>query len=186
MNDGLVLGDKPDLLMMRPGLRILLTQGADWKSCVRLIAINPVLKAEAERVLPLLDEALTSYADCDAIADALRARGADYALEASVMTRELIQPYLDALWVTSVSSYVLADAFRRWQACELYPKHPARHSVYPKPDELRALCGKSSAIISAMRFRVRKALEHHEAPRKSEADKAAVRAMAAAWPRDAL
>lgn len=188
MTDALDLGDKPDLLAMRPGLRKLLTEGQDWRGAVRLIAMNPVLKAEAARVFPMLNEALTAYPDKIHIEADLMGRCGDYGLDASMMALFAFDAYTASLWPAGISPYILSDAFRRWQACELYPKHPARHSVYPKPDELRALCGKSHAIIVAMRFRVNKALAvepSHHAP-KSEADRAAVRAMASSWVRTGI
>lgn len=178
MTEALDLGDAPDLLAMRPGLLSVLTGATDWKSCARLIGMNPVLRAECERIAPLLDVALDPMEE-NALQDALLAAGRLWDLPASVLTPEVFAPYTVTL--EGISAYCLDEGFRLWRDCALYPKNPGRHLVFPKPDELRQLAERRRTEVAGMRFRARKALEEFgkRAPAKSEEDKAAVRAMLA-------
>jgi hypothetical protein len=126
-----------------------------------LIAINPTLRAEAERALPAVEAALTPADSDDLTVVLARARPA-YGIGAmsEIEWRERVLPYLRAL--DGLPLGCIKRAFVMWDRCELYPDEPKRHAFYPQPAELFTLATKARNTLGQAQYRIRKALERVE------------------------
>ena len=139
----------------RDSLRKLLTDASN-PGAVRLIAINPTLRAETEELLPVLHE--RSAPDRDGLLHLLIAKVETYPGPTRAYSGWAITfgAYLDKLADLPVAAVV--DAFDRWARKELH-KDPARHEFYPKPDELVVLAAPLTLELKTALYRARKALE---------------------------
>ncbi len=140
----------------RDSLRKLLTDASN-PGAVRLIAINPTLRAETEELLPVLHE--RSAPDRDGLLHLLIAKVETYPGPTRAYSGWAITfgAYLDKLADLPLAAVV--DSFDRWARKELH-KDPARHEFYPKPDELAVLAGPLTLELKTALYRARKALEH--------------------------
>lgn len=149
----------------RDSLRKLLTDSNN-PGAVRLIAINPTLRAETEELLPVLHE--RAAPDRDALLALLVAKVDDYPgpIAGNAGWAVTFGAYLEKLGDLPVAA--VADAFDRWAAKKLH-KDPARHEFYPKPDELAVLAAPLTLELKTALFRARKAIEQVAAtgPRES-------------------
>lgn len=162
MTDPATLGlEDPEFVgalpFMREGLRKLLVDAENPHGAARLIAINPVLRAEFQSVLGKL-EANALPITPDALTAILRHAAPDLGLVVApeVMDR-LLAPYLETL--ADMPERAVVSALDRWRASELYPKDPGRHSVFPRPDELEALAQPARIEIKAALYRAHQAVE---------------------------
>ena len=140
----------------RDSLRKLLTDASN-PGAVRLIAINPTLRAETEELLPVLHE--RPAPDRGALLALLVAKVEDYPgpIAGNAGWAVTFGAYLDKLAALPLAAVV--DAFDRWARKELH-KDPARHEFYPKPDELAVLAAPLTLELKTALYRARKALEH--------------------------
>lgn len=150
-----------------PGLWKLLTEGEDGGSAIRLIALNPKLRAEAEEVCPRLVAMATRLPDDEAqdsaIMEVLIRHAPGFGLQAKHASEwaEIFDGYLDTLAPLPVLS--IEEAFARWKRNELYPKDIGRHSFYPRANELFGLASDHWHKIRAAAWRAKRALEKIEA-----------------------
>ena len=140
----------------------MLTNPKDDGSGIRLIALRPVLREEAERILPVLNQRLQKSDKAEMVKVLTR-----HALIFGIGDRQpeewrtLFEVYHDILQQFSLP--ILEEAFRRWNKCELYPKDPGRHAFFPKPAELFSLGEAYATEIRTAAWRAKKALEWAEA-----------------------
>lgn len=143
------------------GLWKLLTEGEDGASAIRLVAINPTLRAELDRVAPSLIGALTPADPASLMLELVR-----HAPALGVHAKDdgewaaLFGVYLDAL--ADLPLGAVSEAFARWHRSELYPKDPGRHAFFPKPAELYSLAAPWWTKIRTAAWRARRAVEYVE------------------------
>lgn len=139
------------------GLWKLLTEVDEGRSAIRLIAINPTLRAEAERMIPMLERITRPMTPEEMLL---------------ILTREMptygIPNKPQGEWAAFFGAYLrdlaplnatsLVDAFTRWGRGEMYPQQPGRHGFYPKPAELTAMAKKMRTDLSNALYRAREAL----------------------------
>lgn len=158
------------------GLGRLLTEGDDGRSAARLIAINPTLRAEAERLLPVLEHAKAPATE-EQLLEILVRHAPQYGITAKMAGEwaTFFGAYLDAL--EGLSPYMVEDAFVRWNRGEA-PAEQKWKDFYPKSAQLFQLAQKSRYEIAMAAYRAKRAMEHVEkaAPReipKAEREKVA-------------
>lgn len=145
--------------------------GGDGASAIRLLAINPTLRAECERLYPLLTEAARAKPEPDpdhheALVLALLIKHAPalgVAARADGTWGAIWDVYLDTLMNTPVDWVV--GAFRRWHSNLAYPDQPGRHGFYPRPAEILAQADAYRREITMAAYRCGKALDWKEAPK---------------------
>lgn len=136
-----------------------MTEGDDQHRAIRLIAINPTLRAELARVRPILEAKMAPLSEVD-----LMRRLVENAPAFGIPNRSpeqwaaLFGSYLEAL--VPLSGEMIDDAFVRWNRGELYPKEPGRHAFYPRPAELFKLAEKHRLELSMARWRALRAAEY--------------------------
>jgi hypothetical protein len=140
---------------------LLETESKDGQAAIRLIAINPSLRRQAEELLPAMERAKQGAARHE-IREILIRMAPIYAIEDRTENEwdYLLEAYLGAL--DGFSVYQIEDAFRRWNRGEDM-KDPAMGQFYPKPAQLVALANKAKSEVWTASYRARKALEHIEA-----------------------
>ncbi len=164
-----------DLPRFSPGLERLLLNSDESAGASRLIAVNPTLRAEAERVLPAVTAALAPN-DSDDLAVILAKARPSYGIGAmsDAEWRERVLPYLRAL--DGLPLGCIRRAFVMWDRCELYPDEPKRQAFYPQPAELFTLATRARNSLGQAQHRIRKALAHverHEGPKHTPEEIAA-------------
>lgn len=144
------------------GLGKLLTAGEDGRSAVRLIAINKTLRAECERILPVIERA-KEPAEPEDILGILVRHAPAYGVHAKGPEEwaALFGSYLDAL--DGLSAYAVEDAFLRWNRGEGH-KDLAMSGFYPKPPQLVQLAQAARQELYSACYRGRKALEYDDRP----------------------
>ena len=144
------------------GLGKLLTAGEDGRSAVRLIAINKTLRAECERILPVIERA-KEPAEPEDILGILVRHAPAYGVHAKGPEEwaALFGSYLDAL--DGLSAYAVEDAFLRWNRGEGH-KDLAMSGFYPKPPQLVQLAQAARQELYSAAYRGRKALEYVDRP----------------------
>lgn len=154
-------GNAPFSTLCSPGLKRLLTEGEDGRSAVRLIAINKTMRAEAERLLPVIEQAKESAAPEELMAILVRHAPA-FGVQAKSAGEwaSLFGVYLDAL--DGLPAQALEDAFLRWNRGEIYGLGSGRHAFYPKPAELYKLADASKRELIMAAYRARRAFEYVE------------------------
>lgn len=185
-----ILGEEPEpkrgARLCSPGLRRLVADdGNDGRGAIRLISINPTLRAEAERLLPVFEAAAGAkpHPDPDTHEDLLSELLVIHAAPLGVKQHgpegwaNMWDVYLDTLMDTPVEW--VRGAFDRWHHGLAYPTNKERHAFYPRPAELVAQAEAYHREIVMAAYRCRKALEWKEAPtpmtqeqRKAERDAA--------------
>lgn len=137
------------------GLRKLLTEGDDWRGSVRLIAINPTLREEAQRMLPALEEAMRPGDPAEIMAVLIK-----HAPEFHITARRpeewktLFGNYLDAL--ANLNAAAVEEGFLRWNRGEMYPQEPGRHGFYPRPAEIYHMANTGKTELANAVFRARR------------------------------
>lgn len=162
-----------------PGLWKLLTEGEDGGSAIRIIALNPTLRAECERVTGSIVALASRMPDEDAQAQALMAVLVRHAPGFGVQAKgadewaAIFDGYLETLW--DMPAMAIEEAFSRWKRNELYPKDIGRHAFYPKANELFALAGPFWHKLRTAAWRSKRALEkiEAEAPKMTADERAA-------------
>lgn len=151
-------GSKP----CSPGAWKLLTGGEDGRSAVRLLAINPTLRKEVERALPVIERA-KEPAEPEDILGILVRHAPAYGVHAKGPEEwaALFGSYLDAL--DGLSAYAVEDAFLRWNRGEGH-KDLAMSGFYPKPPQLVQLAQAARQELYSACYRGRKALEYDDRP----------------------
>lgn len=168
----------PTSMPWSPGLGKLMTGGAltgpssggDGASAIRLIAINRTLRAEAERLYPLLQEAARAKPEPDpdhheALVLAVLVKYAPalgVGAKADGTWGTIWDVYLDALMNTPVDWVV--GAFKRWNANLAYPDQLGRHAFYPRPAEILAQADAYRREITMAAYRCGKALDWKPPP----------------------
>lgn len=159
---------------------LLLREDEDGRSdarsaCVRLIALNPTLRSEAERLLPALEEAKAPASREEIIAVIAREMPAwgvttKHAAEFGVTYAS----YADAL--EGLSLYGIEEGVLRWNRGEGH-KDLSMGGYPPRPAQLYALAKLGQGELWMAAYRAKLALEHVEktAPREiSEEERQAV------------
>jgi len=136
---------------------LLATETKDGDSAIRLIAMNPTLRKQAEDMLPALERAKV-IATRQEIRVILIRMAPIYAIEDRAENEwdYLLEAYLDAL--ADFSPHAIEDAFRRWNRGEDM-KDPAMGQFFPKPAQLVHLAQKAKSEVWMAAYRARKALE---------------------------
>ncbi len=175
LNDEQPLKSKP----WSPGLGKLLLQEADdgggtsdrRAGAVRLIAINPTLRAEAERLLPVL-ESLTVQAEREeVIATVMREMPAwGVPLKTAGVMGVTFASYADAL--EDFSLYAVEEAIARWNSGQAVDNIKDA-GFPPRPAQLALLAADVRGEVYMARYRVKLALEYVEktVPRITEAER---------------
>lgn len=148
------------------GLLKLLTEGDDAGGACRLISLNATLRAECERVLPMLMEAREPAPENEVLEILVRhAPAYNVAVPAGGNWSYLFGPYLDAL--EGLPAYAIEDAFLRWNRGEGHANLQMA-SFYPKSAQLVMLAQKGKATLYMASYRAKKALEYVDktAPRQ--------------------
>lgn len=137
-----------------------MTEGDDGRSAVRLIAINPTLRAEAERLLPILTRASQPAADEEVLAILVKHAPA-YGVHAKSDGEwaALFGSYLEAL--EGLPAYAVEEGFVRWNRGEGH-KDLAMSGFYPRPPQLYQLVQLSRNELGMAKYRAQKALEFVE------------------------
>lgn len=158
--DDLGIGPKIDaegIPVCSPGLRKLLTEGESAFASARLISINPTLLAEARRVAPAVDEALTPLVVGDLLDllddQALRHPG----VRSPVEDRAIFwNAYFRELQTYPLES--VAQAFLAWNRGDADTKTARWSDIFPQPFQLSGFAKAHQAKLGQMRFRLQKAL----------------------------
>lgn len=132
---------------------------------MRLIAINRTLRAEAERLLPVLEAAKAPASEEETLAILVR-HAPHYGITAKVAGEwgAFFGSYLDAL--SGLSAYMIEDAFVRWNRGEGGDIRTS--GFYPKSGQLYLLATAARTELSMAVYRAKRAMEYVEkqAPRK--------------------
>lgn len=150
----------PRLPCYSPGLsKLLHAEGADSQGAIRIIAINPVLRAEAEALLPQVRQALAPSNGSD-ILTVLVNREPQFGIPQMTegQAAERYGDYLDDL--EGFSAAIVFEAFRAWRRCEMYPDQPGRHAFYPRGAEIRTLAQRVQSKLGQAQYRCKLALEY--------------------------
>lgn len=157
---------------------LLLQEGADGPSdrrasAIRLIAINPTLRAEAERLLPRLEEAKVPASRDEIIGIVMREMPAwgvstKHAGELGVT----FASYADTL--EGLSAYAVEEGIARWNRGEGH-KDLAMGGFPPRPAQLFALASEGKRELYMAAYRAKLALEYAEdiTPRQIDPEQAA-------------
>lgn len=157
---------------------LLLQEDADGRSdaragAIRLIAINPVLRAEAERLLPRLEEAKVPATREEIVSVVMREMPAwgvstKHAGELGVT----FASYADAL--EGLSVYAIEEGVARWNRGEGH-KDLAMGGFPPRPPQLFALASEGKRELYMAAYRAKLALEYAEdiTPRQIDPEQAA-------------
>lgn len=140
------------------GLWKLLSTGDDWSSAVRLININPTLRAELENVAVEVVRRSRAADPVDLMALLLEKK-ALYGLGdvSKAEATAIFNAYLDALAHQPLEA--VREAFKRWDLGQMYPTEPKRHAFYPKPAELNVLAEDTRLLLAKAAYRAKKAFE---------------------------
>jgi hypothetical protein len=127
---------------------------------MRLIAINPTLRAETERLLPVLEAMKAPAADEEMMQILIRHAPA-YGVHAKNAAEwsMLFGTYLDAL--AGLPAYAIEDAFLRWNRGEGHADIRMA-GFYPKAPQLVILAQAGKAELYTAAWRARRALEYVE------------------------
>lgn len=149
----------PGSQLCSPGLSKLLDDASGGG--FRIVAMNPTLKAEAERLLPVLEQA-KDPADEREILSILIRQAPAYGVKpgAGEEWGALFAAYLDAL--EGLPGYAVEEAFVRWNRGE-GDKKAAEWGIYPKPSQLSLLAQAAKTALWTQAYRVRRAVEYVEA-----------------------
>lgn len=149
-------GSKP----WSPGLGRLLTEGEDGRSAVRLIAINRTLRAEAERMLPMIVRC-AERAEPEEIMRILVREAPAYGVTAKSAAEwsALFESYLTAL--DGLPALAIEDAFVRWNRGEGM-RDIGMAGWYPKAPQLYMLAETTKRELHMAAYRARRALEYVE------------------------
>jgi hypothetical protein len=162
-----------------PGLGKLLLQEADdaggasdrTSGAVRLIAINPKLRAEAERLLPILEEMRQPARREEIVAVIVRAMPAwGIPIKTAGVMGVTFESYADGL--EGYSLYDVEEAVVRWNAG--LPDVDIKSAGFPpRPAQLAKLAQDAQREVYMARYRAKKALEYVEqaVPRLTEAER---------------
>lgn len=165
------------------GLGRLLTEGDDGRSAIRLIAVNRTLRAEAERMLPVIIRC-AQPAEPEEIMAILVREAPHYGVVAKG-AREwaaLFSSYIAAL--DGLPAAAIEDAFVRWNRGEGM-RDVGMAGWYPKAPQIYMLAEEHKRELIMASYRAKKALEWVEkkAPVQTDeeraANSAAIRAMMA-------
>lgn len=133
-----------------PGLKRLLTEGETFPA-IRLMSINPTLRAECERLEPILAEAMRGASPEGVLALVMQEAG-----EMGVSADPgAFQAYVLALGGCSLES--IRDGMARWKAGD--GPNAKFKSIFPQPTQLSIACEKSRMVWSGALSRARKALD---------------------------
>lgn len=150
---------------------------------VRIIAINPKLRAECERLLPILERERSPASPAEILMILVR-NAPTYGIRAANDGEwaALFQGYVEAL--NGLPASAIEDAFLRWNRGE-GDKNPMMREFYPKPPQLVHLAQDMRAKLFAAAHRARKALEYVDAtipritPEEAKQRRADLQALAA-------
>lgn len=147
--------------LLSPGLKKLLTEGADSGGACRLISLNRTLRAECERVLPALEAAKEPATD-EQVLEIVARRMVAYGITANLAFSHGVT------WESYVSGfgdmplYAVEDAFDRWDRGEGTNGNLQYAGLPPKPPQLAILAAKGKTELWMAAYRARKALGHIE------------------------
>lgn len=143
-----------------PGLRKLLIEGEDSGGACRLIALNATLRAECQRVLPVLENAKVPATDAEAL-EIIARRMVAYGITANAAYSHGVtwESYLSAL--EGLPPHAIEDAFDRWGRGEGV-KDVVAAGFPPRPPQLALLAQTAKREVFSAVYRARKALEHVE------------------------
>lgn len=153
------------------GLRKLLTEGESYLS-IRLISINPTLRAECERVVVTLAKAVAGAGPAEA-ERVVGLAALDYEITGD---QELFTPY--GILLSTYSADSIRDALRLWKSG--HGMREGMNAFFPRPEQLVPLAEISRVMWSGALHRARKAIEKYAAdtPRaKSPQDMHQIRRM---------
>lgn len=153
------------------GLRKLLTEGESYMS-IRLIAMNPTLRGECDRVSVMLAKAMVGAGPAEAERVVGRA-ALDYEIGGD---QELFTPY--GILLSTYSADSIRDALRLWKSG--HGMREGMNAFFPRPEQLVPLAEISKVLWGSALYRARKALEKASAdtPRpKSPEDMRQIRRM---------
>lgn len=147
--------------LLSPGLKKLLVEGEDSGGACRLIALNRTLRAECERVLPVLEEAKTPALDAQVLEIVAR-RMVAYGITTNAAYQHGVtwESYLAGL--RGMPAYAIEDAFDRWDRGEGTNGNLAFAGLPPKPPQIAILAQAGKTEIWTAAYRARKALDHVE------------------------
>lgn len=122
--------------------------------------MNATLRAEAERLLPVLEHAKEAADERD-ILRVLISQAPAYGVKpaAGEEWATLFASYLDAL--EGMPLWAVEEAFVRWNRGEGDPK-AAEWGIYPKPPQLALIAKAAKAALWTQAYRVRRAVEYVE------------------------
>lgn len=153
--------------LLSPGLKRLLTEGEDGAGACRILSLNPKLRAEAERVLPVLQAAKAPAERLDVLEILVR-HAPHYGITQKLAGEwgAFFAAYLDAL--EDLPAYAVEDGFLRWNRGEGHADLKMA-SFYPKAPQLYMLAQKGKTELWMAAYRAEKALAYadkksHEAP----------------------
>lgn len=166
---------------LSPGLKKLLTEGEDAAGACRIISLNPKLREESERQLPMLKAAKAPAERNDILAILVR-RAPQYGITEKLAGEwaTFFEDYLEAL--DGLPAYAIEEAFLRWNRGEGHTNLQMA-SFYPKSAQLYMLAQKAKTELWMAAYRAEKALAHAEQAAKPKPS-AEERAQVAAQMRD--
>lgn len=145
---------------LSPGLKKLLTQGEDSGGACRLIALNRTLRAECERMLPVLEEQKAPAERAQAL-EIIARRMVAYGITENLAYQHGVRWDSYVAGLEGMPAYAIEDAFDRWDRGEGVTKIEYA-GIAPKPPQLAILAQAGKAEIWTAAYRARKALEHVE------------------------
>ncbi len=142
------------------GLRKLLVEGDDSGGACRLIALNATLRAECQRVLPMLEAAKAPATELQTL-EVIARRMVAYGVTSNLAFSHGVtwDSYVGAF--EGLPLYAIEDAFDRWDRGEGV-KDIAAAAFPPRPPQLALLAVQAKQEVFTAAYRAKKALAHVE------------------------
>lgn len=152
---------QPECEALSPGLKKLLTQGDDSGGACRLIALNRTLRAECERMLPMLEMQKAPAERADVL-EIIARRMVAYGVTENLAFQHGVRWDSYVAGLAGMPANAIEDAFDRWDRGEGTGGNMTYAGLPPRPPQLALLAQVGKTEIWTAAYRAKKALDHVE------------------------